>query len=417
MTEEENVLFLTDPRSKIVNVEVERESKSVVQDNLNCKYCHSNPCRNGSHLFLFKQEFIGIIVKYVGKDDKLSGKTGFVDYYVNGDLLVRWLEDGSRIKIPMFHHPDETKPDIDFQFQFSCDKSLVGIHEEMFGVIQPTQKDFSAPNKIELNYGCPNCHSNPCRSGQYLLHLLDVYEGMTLQYVGTVYGEIPYKSSISVKGVKNGYITVFEVKRKGLFLVHKIEDRGEIQFMFNCHGIVKPIQNLVIANQEDSLEKDLYSFRRLPARMKDKIEHEEDGEKHCIVFSVDTNIQMRGVGLQLVTAPDKIIFTLLLKNDQSESQPWNKTVANQAFMNLEGQTEMLMLNKHINLEKGSEYLVMLSYYGGKSYFAGGGKNILDVKTNKGAIITFSFKDYEGKADANTNVLGGVFGKFLFKVIE
>ena len=95
------------------------------------------------------------------------------------------------------------------------------------------------------------------------------------------------------------------------------------------------------------------------------------------------------------------------------------TLANQAFTNLKGRTKMLMFNKHIRtyLLKGSEYLVMLSYYGGKSYFAGGGKNILDVKTNKGAIITFSFKDYEGKADANTNVLGGVFGKFLFKVIE
>jgi len=76
---------------------------------------------------------------------------------------------------------------------------------------------------------------------------------------------------------------------------------------------------------------------------------------------------------------------------------------------------MLMLKKHINLEKGSEYLVMLSYYGGKSYLACGGKDILDVRSDDGANITFSFKDYEGKANAHTNVLGGVFGKFLFKV--
>ena len=99
-----------------------------------------------------------------------------MDCFVNGDLLVKWLEDCSRIKIPMFHLPDETKPDIYFQFKYSCDKTIVGKHEEEFGAIQPIQRGISAANENENDYGCPNCHSDPCRNGQFLLQLLDVYD-------------------------------------------------------------------------------------------------------------------------------------------------------------------------------------------------------------------------------------------------
>ena len=174
-TEEEDFLFLTDSKSEIVDVEVDNESKSI-EDALNCKYCHSDPCKNGNYLTLFKPASIGIIVQYVGKDANLFGKTGFVDYYVNGDLLIKWLDDCSRIKIPMFHLPDETKPDIYFQFKYSCDKTIVGKHEEEFGAIQPIQRGISAANENENDYGCPNCHSDPCRNGQFLLQLLDVYD-------------------------------------------------------------------------------------------------------------------------------------------------------------------------------------------------------------------------------------------------
>ena len=162
-------------------------------------------------------------------------------------------------------------------------------------------------------------------------------------------------------------------------------------------------------------ENDPFSFSRFLARSDEEIEHKATGEKHCIVFSVDNNIQLCGVGLQLVSAPKKVIFNLMVKNNQSKCQPWHKSVTNREFTILGQQTDMLMLPKHINLEKGLEYLVMLSYYGGKSFLACGGKNIFDVRTNDGANITFSFKDYEGKANAQTNVLGGVFGKFFFKV--
>ena len=162
-------------------------------------------------------------------------------------------------------------------------------------------------------------------------------------------------------------------------------------------------------------ENDPFSFSRFLARSDEEIEHKATGEKHCIVFSVDKNIRLCGVGLQLVSAPKKVIFNLVLKNENSKTKQWQKTVSNQVFKNISQKTKMLMLKKHINLEKGSEYLVMLSYYGGKSYLACGGKDILDVRSDDGANITFSFKDYEGKANAQTNVLCGVFGKFLFKV--
>ena len=177
------------------------------------------------------------------------------------------------------------------------------------------------------------------------------------------------------------------------------------------------IQNQVIANKEYIVkeENDLFSFSRFPTRSKEEIEHKAKKEKHCIVFSVDKNIRLCGVGLQLVSAPKKVIFNLVLKNEKSKTKQWQKTVSNQVFKNISQKTKMLMLKKHINLEKGSEYLVMLSYYGGKSYLACGGKDILDVRSDDGANITFSFKDYEGKANAQTNVLGGVFGKFFFKV--
>ena len=106
--DKEDFLFLNDPKSEIFNVEEEKESKSIVDD-LKCKYCHSIPCRNGKYLNFFKPAFLGIIVKYIGKDDKLFGKTGFVDYYVNGDLLVKWLDDCSRNKIPICLFNDSLK--------------------------------------------------------------------------------------------------------------------------------------------------------------------------------------------------------------------------------------------------------------------------------------------------------------------
>ena len=182
---------------------------------------------------------------------------------------------------------------------------------------------------------------------------------------------------------------------------------------WNC----KNNSNLVIENNDSIVknENDPFSFSRFLARSDEEIEHKATGEKHCIVFSVDNNIQLCGVGLQLVSAPKKVIFNLMVKNNQSKCQPWHKSVTNREFTILGQQTDMLMLPKHINLEKGLEYLVMLSYYGGKSFLACGGKNIFDVRTNDGANITFSFKDYEGKANAQTNVFGGVFGKFFFKV--
>ena len=50
----------------------------------------------------------------------------------------------------MFHLPDETKPDIYFQFKYSCDKTIVGKHEEEFGAIQPIQRGISQQMKTRM---------------------------------------------------------------------------------------------------------------------------------------------------------------------------------------------------------------------------------------------------------------------------
>ena len=417
----EDFLFLANPKSEIIDlpddiIDVEDKKDPIKGVPLECPYCSSFPCRTGKYLTHFKSSNIMNIVKYIGKDDQFYGKTGRVEAYVEGDIIVRWLDDNNEERIPMFDHPNKSKPLIYFQFQFSCDKTLSDHHQKIFGFTLPReQEDLISFDRKKLNQFCSNCNSHPCKDGQFLLRMDDVCENMNLLFCGTKKKNLDNRN-LTVKEKKSGYIKVDGMK-ENFYLTMPVHDSvGEAQFKFSCKDttLKQTTQNPSPVAEQSSVKKGLfYSFCRIPSRTKEKVIHGDAGEKHSIAFTVDKTIQLCGIGLQLTSTPKKIIFTLLLKDNKSKMGAWNRTVFNQVFSDI-GEAEMIKFKNPTKIEPGSEYLVMLSYYGGKSFVANGGKETVNVCIDKGAKVRFIFKDYQ--ANLTTNVQQGVFGKFYFKVM-
>ena len=155
----------------------------------------------------------------------------------------------------------------------------------------------------------------------------------------------------------------------------------------------------------------IYSFNRLPSNSTQSVIHQE-ADKHRIVFSVDRDILLCGVGLQLKSSSAKIIFTLSVKSDLKTGK-WSKNVSHEVFNDISVTHESLNLKLPFVISSQETYMITLSFYGGESYLSKDGLKSVNAVIDDQNTVTFKFEDY--KDDQITNVRQGVINKLYFRL--
>ena len=398
------------------------EFESKRADCVQCSSCHSIVCQNGKYITVYRESVIGASVSYTGPDEEYFGCTGTVLAHKKGIFWLKWFGSPEIVKLPMIK-PHAYIQQVHLQFKFLCDKNNAKRDENKSEIhlFYEDESEDEAETYHE-NDKCGNCNSFPCKDGQYLTCFTEVIQGLNVKYSGSA-----RKNQIGVVGTvtkvkDSGYFFVDKFKNYWQFIITPINNSsvGELQFCYSCStGHVQAVELADSVGAADGEEGDqnhnqqsiAYSFDRCKTLLQSSTVHKENGDKHRIIFKVDRDISLHGVGLNLKGRPTKVIITLLLASDNTNGK-WNKTVKNVVIPNIFVETKSLQLPEPIKLSHQETYLLMLSFYGGESFLFGDGMETMTVVIDSQIEVSFSFETY--KDDKVTNVNQGVINKLFFR---
>ena len=197
---------------------------------------------------------------------------------------------------------------------------------------------------------------------------------------------------------------------------------GEHLFTFHCQDSVVDDKS----QEKESKCDPVYIVQRLPAQKKHEVWEHEKRQKHRIIFSVNEDIKLRGVGLLVNSPIQEIMINVSQKTRQGDfGTHYSEKFTNVGkSLNEEDSTPKLMFARGVPLQKSNEYLLVVSLTGGSSSVGIGGKDVIATRINDAAgdiesrNILFNFKTYrnwmdvEGKA---TNVEEGLVERLMFSM--
>ena len=413
-----------DYQENIVLAEVEESgTNGAGQPSVQCSSCHSSVCQNGKYLLMYQESVIGTTVSYTGPDKEYFGCIGTILAHSKGNFLIKWHNTPEIVKIPLIkQHANEQQ--VYLQFKFLCDpnnKDQDENRKEIHSFDLKDEFESLSDETYNENEKCHNCNTYPCRDGQYLKCFSEVIQGISVKYSGTT-----RKSQIGVVGTISkvrdaGFFFVDKFKSYRQFLITHLNDSnvGELQFCYSCHTSQSKDsesdggEDVEEGNQNCDQQQTVYSFNRLKIMLPTSILHKETGEKHRIIFKVDSDISFHGVGLNLKSKPTKVIITLIIGSDNGHGQ-WNRTLRNAVFQNVFVETNSLQFPEPIKLSRQESYLLLLSFYGGESYLFGDGMETVTAVIDSRNKVMFSFETF--KDDQVTNVSQGVVNKLFFRLL-
>jgi len=174
-------------------------------------------------------------------------------------------------------------------------------------------------------------------------------------------------------------------------------------------------EELAEANAFNPGDEQVFSFSRCVTKTSCFHVHEAEADKHRIIFIVDQDILLYGVGLSLKSSPNKVILTLQVQSDSdSVHGEWNKIVRHVVFQkdDVSVDSDVLQFPGPVLLSSAESYLLMLSFDGGESYLHRDGKETVTAVIDSQNKVQFKFETY--KDDEVTNVNEGVINKLFFR---
>ena len=268
---------------------------------------------------------------------------------------------------------------------------------------------------------CPQCRqpASQCREGKSLRKVDHEIIGKIIKTSGPSWPKYKLGRVALVVGAgRNGTNVLLKWRADCQVESFTLTSKNVPKFSLVCSGATQTMEEGFSFSESEGGMETASCVVRLPIRpfIPEVWPHQDLGEKHRIIISVDLDLCLAGIGLMVETAIPKIIFSICQQNDHFEE---HNAIFSQNFSNVQRfptASTVLKLMRKVPLKAGQPYMLVLNMFGGASRVGCGGEESLAFYLNgvRGEILVEDYKHRDNVGSKTTKVEKGIVEKFYIE---